>query len=36
MKKNFFSFAMGVSIGYLLVQGFAYLNQNVLWTLFYR
>lgn len=36
MKKSFFSFAVGVSLGYLLVQGFTYLNQNVLWALFYR
>jgi len=29
-------FTAGIAIGYLLIQGAAYLQHNYLWTLFYR
>ena len=37
MKKNgFIRFILGMAIGYGCMQGIIYLNQNYLWTLFYR
>lgn len=29
-------FAVGIVLGYCLVQGLSYLSQNFLWALFYR
>jgi hypothetical protein len=36
MKKGVVMFVAGVAIGYCLVQGFTYFQQNYLWALFYR
>lgn len=36
MKAGAFRFVAGVLIGYCLMQGFAYVNTNYLWTIFYR
>ena len=36
MKKEFFLFGVGVTMGYCLVQGLAYVHQHYLWTIFYR
>lgn len=36
MKREFMTFTIGVLLGYCLVQGFSFLNQQYLWTLFYR
>lgn len=36
MKKDFMMVMVGILIGYCLVQGASYLNQNYFWALFYR
>lgn len=36
MKKDVFRLALGVVIGYCLVQGATYLQHNYLWAIFYR
>jgi hypothetical protein len=36
MKKDIILFVIGVAIGYCLVQGLSYIQQNYLWALFYR
>lgn len=36
MLKKITRFGLGVLIGYSLVQGISYINQNYLWTLFYH
>ncbi len=34
--KGFLKFTTGMMLGFCIVQGFAYLNQHYLWTLFYH
>lgn len=34
--RGVWMFSMGIVLGYLIVQGAAYLNQHYLWTLFYH
>ena len=34
--KDFLVFTLGVTLGYLLVQGLAYFQHNVGWVLFYH
>ncbi len=36
MKKDIVMVIAGILIGYCLVQGASYLNQNYLWALMYR
>lgn len=36
MKKDVLLFVAGVAIGYGLVQGLSYFQQNYFWALFYR
>jgi len=36
IKKDAMMFAVGITLGYVLVQGFSYLHQNYLWALFYH
>lgn len=35
-RRGFLMFSAGITMGYLLVQGAAYLQQHYLWTLFYH
>lgn len=36
MKNGIVRFATGIAIGYVFIQGLAYLNTHYLWALFYR
>lgn len=36
MKKDFFVFTIGLMLGYLLVQGVAFVQNNYLWAIFYH
>jgi len=36
MKRGFFMFMLGMTLGYLMVQGMTYLNQHYLWAFFYQ
>ena len=36
MKKEFLMLAVGIMVGYCLVQGLSYFQQHYLWTVFYR
>ncbi len=36
MKRGVVMFVIGVAIGYCLVHGLQYANQNYLWVLFYQ
>ena len=35
-NRGVWLFTAGITMGYLLVQGAAYLQQHYLWTLFYH
>lgn len=34
--KDFLVFVLGIAIGFCLVQGLAFVQQNYVWALFYR
>jgi len=36
VKKDVLLFVVGVALGYCLVQGASYFQQNYMWALFYR
>jgi len=34
--KNMLKFILGIALGYGAVQGFIFVQQNYLWTIFYN
>ncbi len=36
MKREFLMLVLGITLGYCLVHGLAYVQQHYLWAIFYR